>query len=117
LKSLDDVVTRKLAEILIKHGRSSLTDARLCESLLKDYCGEYKEEIALMAAGVKERIAIDLLTSHDGIPRDLLRTLLITRLRKNRSMNEGEARWVVDAWSQAVQALLRAEPQKRPRSL
>ena len=76
MKRLDELVTRKLGEILIKHGRASLTDARLCENLLKDYCGEYKEEISLLVLAVKERIAIDLVVSQDAIPRDVLRALL-----------------------------------------
>ena len=109
MKRLDDLVAQKLGEILIKHGRSSLTDARLCESLLKDYCGEFKEEISLLVLGVKERIAIDLLVSQDGVPRDLLRGLLIKRLRRDLSLNEGDARWAVDSWAAAVRAYLRAD--------
>src|ERR1700741_5159552 len=103
------MVTQKLSEILSKHGRPALTDARLCENLLKDYCGEYKEEISLLVFAVRERIPSDLLTSHDGLPRDLLRGLLVKRLRKDRLLSEGAARWVVDSWWQAVRTLLREE--------
>lgn len=108
MKSLDESVARTLGEILSRHGQSSLTDARLCENLLKDYCGQYKEEISLLVSAVKERVAIDLLVSQDGLPQNLLRNLLIKRLRKNQSLGEGEARWAVDAWSIAVRALVRA---------
>ncbi|MDX6385192.1 MAG: hypothetical protein QOK48_2765 [Blastocatellia bacterium] len=106
MKHLDESVARTLGEILIKHGQSSLTDARLCENLLKDYCGECKEEISLLVSAVKERVAIDLVVSQDGLPRNLLRELLIRRLRKNQSLGEGEARWAVDSWSLAVCALV-----------
>jgi WD40 repeat protein len=109
LKPLDEVVTQKLSEILTRHGRSPLTDAKLCENLLKDYCGEYKEEIALLVFAVRERIPSDLLASHDGLPRDLLRSLLVKRLRKDRVVSEGAARWIVDSWWQAVRSLLREE--------
>ena len=109
MKPFDEVVTQKLGEILIEHGRSPLTDARLCESFLKDYCGEYKEEISLLVLAVRERVAIDLLVSQDGLPRDLLRALLITRLRKNRSLSEGAARWAVESWSLAIRTLSRIE--------
>ena len=108
MRRLDQLVPRKLGEILITHGQSSLTDARLCENLLKDYCGEYKEEISLLVLGVKERIAIDLLVSQEAVERDVLRSLLTRRLRRNRALNEGDARWVVDSWSNVVQALIRA---------
>ena len=102
-------MARTLGEILSRHGQSSLTDARLCENLLKDYCGEFKEEIALLVSAVKERVAIDLLVSQDGLPQNLLRNLLIKRLRKNQSLGEGEARWAVESWSSAVRTLIRAE--------
>ncbi|HET6975243.1 MAG TPA: WD40 repeat domain-containing protein [Pyrinomonadaceae bacterium] len=109
MKQLNELVTQKLSEILIRHGRAPLTDAKLCENLLKDYCGEYKEEIHLLVFSVRERIPSDLLTSHEGLPRELLRGLLVKRLRKGRSLSEGDARWIVDSWSQAIRTLLREE--------
>ncbi|HEX2269924.1 MAG TPA: WD40 repeat domain-containing protein [Pyrinomonadaceae bacterium] len=109
MKRFDESVPRQLGEILIKHGRSSLTDAKLCENLLKDYCPEHKEEIALLALAVKERVATDLLLSQDGLQRDLLRTLLVKRLRKAQSLSEGDARWAVESWASAIRALARAE--------
>ena len=112
MKPLDEVVTQKLSEILSKHGRPPLTDAKLCENLLKDYCGEYKEEIALLVFAVRERIPSDLLASHDGLPRDMLRALLVKRLRKDRVVSEGAARWIVDSWWQAVRTLLREEAKR-----
>ena len=109
MKRFDESVPRQLGEILIRHGRSTLTDAKLCENLLKDYCPQHKEEIALLALAVKERIASDLLVSQDGLHRDLLRALLVKRLRKARSLNEGDARWAVESWTVAIRALARAE--------
>jgi WD40 repeat protein len=109
LKRFDESVPRQLGEILIKHGRSPLTDAKLCENLLKDYCPEHKEEIALLALAVRERIAGDLLLSQDGLQRDLLRALLVKRLRKAQSLSEGDARWAVESWGVAIRALARFE--------
>lgn len=108
MKRLDETVPRKLGEILIAHGQSSLTDARLCENLLKDYCGEYKEEISLLVLGVKQRIAIDLLVSQDAVEPDVLRSLLTTRLRRESALNDANARWVVNSWSRAIAALASA---------
>lgn len=99
----------QLGEILIKHGRSPLTDAKLCENLLKDYCPEHKEAIALLARAVRERIASDLLVSHDGLDRGLLRALLVKRLRKAAALSEGDARWAVESWSVAIRALARTD--------
>jgi len=108
LKRLENLVAQTLGEILIRHGRTVLGDARLCENFLKDYCAEYKEEVALLALAVKERIPTDLLLS-DGVPREILQTLLIKRLRRDAALSEANARWVVDCWSLAVRALRRAE--------
>ena len=100
---------RTLGEILIKHGRTPLSDPKLCENLLKDYCPEFKEEISLLVQAVRERIPSDLLVSQEGLPRDLLRALLVKRLRKGGTLSEGEARWVVESWRVAIRALSRAE--------
>jgi len=107
LKRFDESVPRQLGEILIKHGRPPLTDPKLCENLLKDYCPEFKEEISLLVLGVKERIASDLLVSQDGLQRDLLRALLVKRLRRAHQLSEGDARWIVEAWSTATRTLAR----------
>ena len=109
MKRFDESVPAQLGEILIRHGRQPLTDAKLCENLLKDYCPEHKEEIALLAMAVKERIASDLLVSQDGLQRELLRALLVKRLRKARSLNEGDARWAVESWALAIRVLGRTK--------
>jgi WD40 repeat protein len=109
LKQFDESVTQTLGEILIRHGLAPLDDARLCENLLKDYCGAFKEEISLLVLAVRERVASDLLVSQDGLQRDLLRGLLVKRLRKGRTLNEGDARWAVESWARAIRTLSRSE--------
>ena len=109
MKPFDESVPRTLGEILIKHGRLPLTDPKLCENLLKDYCGACKEEISLLVLAVRERVASDLLLSQNGLDRAMLHTLLVKRLRKGRSLNEGDARWAVESWGVAIRALSRAE--------
>lgn len=98
-----------LGEILVRHGLAPLDDARLCENLLKDYCGAFKEEISLLVLAVRERVASDLLVSQDGLERGILRGLLVKRLRKGRTLNEGDARWAVESWALAIRAFSRSE--------
>jgi WD40 repeat protein len=120
LKRLDESVPQQLGEILIKHGDSPLTDPKLCENLLKDYCAPYKEEIALLVLAVRERVASDLLVSQAGLDRDLLRALLVKRLRKGHSLSEADARWAVESWSLALRILSRSDsnpPPSDPRSI
>ena len=109
MKQFDESVPQTLGEILIRHGLAPLTDAKLCENLLKDYCGAFKEEISLLVLAVRERVASDLLVSQDGLQRDLLRGLLVKRLRKGRTLNEGDARWAVESWVRALRTLSRSE--------
>lgn len=109
MKQFDESVPQTLGEILVRHGLAPLTDAKLCENLLKDYCGALKEEISLLVLAVRERVASDLLVSQDGLQRDLLRALLVKRLRKGRTLNEGDARWAVDSWTRAIRVLSRSE--------
>jgi len=109
LKQFDESVPQTLGEILVRHGLAPLTDAKLCENLLKDYCGVFKEEISLLVLAVRERVASDLLVSQDGLQRDLLRGLLVKRLRKARTLNEGDARWAVESWARAIRTLSRSE--------
>ena len=109
MKRFDESLPFQLGEILIRHGRSPLTDAKLCENLLKDYVPEHKEAIALLALAVRERIASDLFVSQDGLDRGLLRALLVKRLRKAGLLNEGDARWAVESWGTAIRAFARAE--------
>jgi WD40 repeat protein len=109
LKRLDESVPRQLGEILIKHGRATLTDPKLCENLLKDYCAPFKEEILLLVLAVKERVASDLLVSQNGLDRNLLHNLLLKRLRKAHSLTEADARWAIESWSLAIRAFLRSQ--------
>ena len=106
---------QQLGEILIKHGRASLTDPKLCENLLKDYCPTHKEEISLLVLAARERVASDLLVSQDGLHRELLRSLLVKRLRNAaHTLSEADARWAVDAWTLAIRTFSRSESQPLP---
>jgi len=109
LKRLAEVVPQKLGEILVKHGPSVLTDPKLCQNLLKDYCGDYKEEIAVLVSAVSERIPSDLFVSQSGIQREFLRALLVKRLRKNCSLSVSDAQWAVDSWSLAIRIFSRSQ--------
>ena len=114
MKRLDESVPQQLGEILIKHGHATLTDPKLCENLLKDYCAPYKEEISLLVLAVRERVPSDLLVSRDGLNRDLLRALLVKRLRKVHSLTEADARWAVESWAIALRTLSKSESHPSP---
>jgi WD40 repeat protein len=102
---MNNLVRQKLREIVVKHGKGPLTDPRLCESLLKDYCAEYKKEIFVLVCAVREQVAADLLVSKDSVPRRMLSTLLVKRLQNNLALTEEASKWAVESWSQALSGL------------
>ncbi|HYG09296.1 MAG TPA: hypothetical protein VD835_04925 [Pyrinomonadaceae bacterium] len=102
---MNERVRNDLREIILKHGRPPLSDPRLCESLLKDYCGQYKKEIFVLVCAVREQVATDLLTSQGSMPREMLHALLIKRLQNNLALTEDASRWAVESWSLALAAL------------
>src|SRR5918998_4664425 len=115
---MNELVRQKLREIVLKHGKPLLSDPRLCESLLKDYCGQYKKEIFVLVCAVREQVAADLLTSEDSVPREILHTLLVKRLQNNLALTEDASRWAVESWSLALNGSLFEDAQNlspRPR--
>lgn len=102
---MNELVRQKLHEIVQKHGRQPLTDPRLCESLLKDYCGQHRKEIFVLVCAVREQVAADLLTSADSMPREMLHALLVKRLHNNLALTEEASRWAVETWSHALDGL------------
>lgn len=102
---MNELVRQKLVEIVLKHGGKPLSDPRLCESLLKDYCGQHKKEIFVLVCAVREQVAADLLASQDGMPREILHALLIKRLQNNLALTEEASKWAVETWSLALAGL------------
>jgi hypothetical protein len=102
---MNERVRKELREIILKHGTPLLSDPRLCESLLKDYCGRYKKEIFVLVCAVREQVAADLLTSQDSVPREMLHALLTKRLQNNLALTEEASRWAVESWSLALAGL------------
>ncbi len=57
-----DVVPRiKLGELIDEYGFSLCRDAKRCEGLLRDVCGENRREINILVSAVREGIAAELL--------------------------------------------------------
>ena len=54
---LNDTPRRQLAVMLTEDGMQVTQDYKVCESLLRDYCGEYRLEIAALVAFVVSPLA------------------------------------------------------------
>ncbi len=109
---MNDLPRQKLIEIVAhrqavtaRTGRDVLNDAKLCEALLRDLCGEHKREIFVLVAALRERVATDLLAAQTGVPREVFLTRLTRRLQDNLGLTEEAARWAVDSWALALGVL------------
>jgi len=79
-------------------GLKVASDAKLCEALLRDYCGEYRVEIAALTAAVRWGIPKSL--GEAGlVPPATLRANLARRLQENHGLAQESAFWAVDAWA------------------
>ncbi len=106
---MNNLPRQKLCEIVARFGRSVTGDARRCEGLLRDYCGTYRREIAVLVAALEERVTTDLLAANTGLPREVLLTKLAQRLHDNRAMDKHAARWAVGSWALALGVVSSAE--------
>src|SRR5688500_7833502 len=93
---------QKLRELVERHGRAVIEDARRCEGLLKDYSGEHRREISVLVSALEERIPQDLLAAPQGAPREVLLARMARRLSEDRALSEPAAAWSVNSWALAL---------------
>ncbi|HEX5731985.1 MAG TPA: right-handed parallel beta-helix repeat-containing protein [Blastocatellia bacterium] len=102
-------VRQSLVRIITEHGRSVVDDPRKCEALLRDYCGQYKREINVLVAALKERVALDLTTDSAALPPKVLMARLARRLQDNLGFSEAASKWAVESWALALGVTTTAE--------
>lgn len=98
-----------LRRIIAKYGNDLCGNARRCEGLLKDLCGEYRREISVLTNAIEERIPLDLLAAGSSVPRDLLLSKLAKRLEDNLGLTLEAAHWSVNSWAIALGVITEAE--------
>src|ERR1017187_5602276 len=98
---LSDTPRQKLAAMIALDGFKVASDAKLCEALLRDYCGEYRIEIAALTAAVRWGVPKSL-SEAGQVPPATLRANLVRRLQENHGLAEDAALWAVDAWASVL---------------
>ena len=93
---------QKLREIVERHGRPLVHDARRCEGLLKDYSGEHRREISVLVSALEEQVPQDMLAAPAGTPREVLLARMARRLSEYRALSEPAAAWSVNSWALAL---------------
>lgn len=97
---LNDSVRKNLAEIY-KENEKTAEDDKLCEAYLRDYCSEYRREIAAIASAVRWGVPKSL-RQMQNVPPATLRANLAHRLEENCGLGEESALWAVDCWAAVV---------------
>jgi hypothetical protein len=106
---MNNLPRQTLRRLISKYGNDLGGNARRCEGLLKDLCGEYRREINVLTSAIEERIPLDLLAAGNSIPRELLLTKLAKRLEDNLGLTAEAAQWAVDSWALALGIASEAE--------
>ena len=106
---MNDAPRRTLRELIARHGPGLCSDARRCEGLLRDLCGEHRREINILAGALRERVPLDLLAARNSVPAGLLLTRLAKRLEDQLALTEEASRWAVDSWALALGVVSDAE--------
>lgn len=98
-QSVNDIPREKMLGLITRFGVQIGEDPKRCEFLLRDVCSEYKREIVVLVAAVKENIPRELMSADGRIPREALLERLARRLHDDYGIILDLARWGVETWS------------------
>jgi hypothetical protein len=113
---MNDLPRHTLARIITEHGRAICDAPNRVEGLLRDLCGAHRREINIIIGALEERVAVDLISAGNSVPREVLLARLAARLRDNLAYTAEAARWGVETWAFALGVMSEAEIQERART-
>jgi len=90
-------VRDRLVEIIADNGNQILKDPRRLEGLLRDYCGEYRKEIAALVGAMREGIIEELQRSSGGTHVNVTIMRLSKRLEDNQALSEEASIWSIES--------------------
>lgn len=97
---------QQLCKLIATYGRSLYDDPRRCEALLKDTCGQYRPEIAVLVGALREGVAAEMLASQNSGSQTVLLARLTKSLHDNLALTEDAAKWGVESWALALGVIL-----------
>ena len=113
---MNDLPRHTLARLISEHGRVICDAPKRVEALLRDLCGAHRREINIIVGALEERVAADLMSAGNSVPREVLLARLAARLRDNLAYTPEAARWGVETWAFALGIISEAELQERARA-
>ena len=99
---MPDIPREKLILIVQRFTPSVCDDAKRCEGLLRDLCGEHKKEIAILIAALRENVVVELRETQGRLPLSLVVDRCSKRLHENTGVVPDLARWSVETWGVAL---------------
>ena len=103
-----------LCKLIAEHGPGLCRDARRCEWLMRDLCGQNRREINVLMAALRARVGVELLAAPSTTPRPALISRLARRLSDDFAMEEQAAAWAVEAWAIALGITEASDPAPAP---
>lgn len=110
---MNEIPREILRRVVAKHGGAVYTDARKCQNLLNDLCGEYEREINVLIAALEQRVPLDLLAGARTMPVETLLSRLQKRLEEQTALTNEAARWAVESWAAALSLLTEGDLRSR----
>jgi hypothetical protein len=98
---MNDIARQKLIRLMDAESESALDDTERFEALLRDYCGDCKQEISALMAALEEDVPRDLRRLQNE-PFALLTARLAMKLHEERSIYIEAAQWAVETWAVAL---------------
>jgi parallel beta-helix repeat protein len=98
---MNDLPRRKLRELVARDSGLIAENPPRTESLLRDYCGEFRREISVLVMALEEHAVADMLSAPKSLPLQVLFGRLAQRLCDNLALSESAARWSIESWALA----------------
>ncbi len=99
---MNNVPRQQLVKLIAKYGHALCEDPVRCEELLKESCGGYPREVALLIDALKEQVPIELLSPTHNLPRRTLQARLVQNLEQTLYLKKEVAKWAVESWAIAL---------------
>jgi WD40 repeat protein len=99
---MNDIPRETLKRIIDQYGPNVCDDARRCEALLRDFCGEYRREIFVLISALQHGVVSDLRTMTAQLPLSVVLPRLTAELHETTALSESAAHWAISAWAEAL---------------
>ncbi|NEP61840.1 MAG: hypothetical protein F6K31_33625 [Symploca sp. SIO2G7] len=100
---MNNLPRQKLGELIEKYGSSLYEEPKRCEGMLRDLCGQYRREIAVLISAINQNLVAEMLEQKkNNIPPKLFLGRLARQMQDNLAIAEDASAWAVESWAIAL---------------